>query len=96
MHDDSTPSAASGSDAHWDVRSRLQDPVDMLALALGQWQDGRPPPFARRAASTAVGQIDHMLAELHQMRARLISEIRASDDAHAARVDAMLAGRAAP
>jgi hypothetical protein len=32
-----------------------------------------------------------MLANLHAMRARLASEIRASDDTKAARVDAMLA-----
>ena len=96
MHDHSTHPPASGGDAHWNVRARLQDPLGTLATALGQWQDGRPPPFARRAASTAVDQIDLMLGELHQMRARLISEIRASDDAHAARVDAMLAGQGAP
>ena len=32
-----------------------------------------------------------MLGELHAMRSRLVSEIRASDDASAARADAMLA-----
>jgi hypothetical protein len=36
-----------------------------------------------------------MLHELHAMRARLVGEIRASDDATAARVDAMLAAKAA-
>ena len=35
-----------------------------------------------------------MLGELHQLRARLVSEIRVSDDAAAARVDAMLAREA--
>ena len=38
--------------------------------------------------------IDTMLAALHAMRSRLVSEIRASDDASAARVDAMLTGNA--
>ncbi len=35
--------------------------------------------------------VDSMLAELHQLRARLVSEVRASDDLAAARVDALLA-----
>ena len=35
--------------------------------------------------------IDRMLAELHRLRAQLMDEIRDSDDAAAARVDAMLA-----
>jgi hypothetical protein len=43
-----------------------------------------------RAANTAIVQIDAMLRELHAMRSRLVGEIRASDDARAARVDAML------
>jgi hypothetical protein len=92
MHDDSTQSAASRSDAHWDVHARLEDPMGVLAIALGQWEDGRPRPFARRAASTAMDAIDAMLADLHAMRARLVTEIRASDDATAARADALLAG----
>jgi len=40
--------------------------------------------------------IDGMLADLHAMRARLVGEIRASDDATAARADAMLASAKAP
>ena len=48
----------------------------------------------RRAANTAMDAIDGMLAELHKMRSRLVGEIRDSDDARAARVDAMLAVRA--
>jgi hypothetical protein len=34
--------------------------------------------------------IDAMLSELHALRSRLVSEIRASDDATATRVDALL------
>ena len=37
--------------------------------------------------------VDQMLANLHELRARLVAEIRASDDAAAARADALLAGR---
>ena len=38
-----------------------------------------------------MSSIDAMLRELYQLRARLVSEIRASDDAAAARADAILA-----
>jgi hypothetical protein len=67
-----------------------------LGVALAQWMardDTWAEPEVRRAASTAMNAIDAMLAELHALRARLVSEIRASDDATAARVDALLRGR---
>lgn len=35
--------------------------------------------------------VDAMLRELNELRARLVSEIRASDDAAAARADQLLA-----
>ena len=81
----------------YDVYAKLEDPMGVLSIALGQWEDRddtRPRPQAevRRAASTAMAEIDRMLAELNAMRARLVSEIRASDDASATRADAMLAG----
>jgi hypothetical protein len=65
----------------------------VLGVALAQWavrDDARADPDARRAANTAMAAIDAMLGELHQLRSRLVVEIRASDDATAARVDAML------
>jgi len=34
----------------------------------------------RQTANTAMTSIDEMLRELHQMRARLVSEIRDADD----------------
>jgi hypothetical protein len=67
--------------------------MGVLAAGLAQCEardDARPQPEARRAANTAMDAIDHMLAELHVMRARLVSEIRESDQASAARADAML------
>lgn len=67
----------------------------VLDAALAQWaarDDTRPQPEVRQAANTAMDAIDSMLAELHQLRARLVSEIRASDDLAAARADALLAG----
>jgi hypothetical protein len=72
--------------------------MGVLAIALGQWEDRddtRPQPEVRRAANKAMDEIDFMLGELHAMRARLVSEIRASDDATAARVDVLLAERQA-
>jgi hypothetical protein len=71
--------------------------MGVLSIALGQWEtrdDSKPQPEVRRAANTAMDAIDVMLATLHAMRARLVGEIRASDDASAARVDAMLSGNA--
>ena len=82
----------------YDVHARLEDPMGVLAIALGQWEDRDetgPQPEVRRAANTAMDAIDGMLRDLHAMRARLVGEIRASDDAAAARVDAMLAARRA-
>ena len=66
-------------------------------MALAQWaarDDTRPEPEVRQAANTAMDAVDAMLAELHQLRARLVSEIRASDEAAAARADALLAREA--
>ena len=74
----------------WDVYAKLEDSVGVLSVSLGQWQDGRPRAYARHAANTAMNAIDDMLRELYAMRARLVSEIRVSDDAAAARAGAML------
>lgn len=55
------------------------------------------PPLGERSASAieaghqAVGDIDQLIARLHQVRARLVSELRQDEDIRAARVDAMLA-----
>ena len=78
----------------YDVYAKLEDPMGVLSIALGQWEDRddtKPCPEARRAANKAMDTIDAMMRELHAMRARLVGEIRVSDDASAARVDAMLA-----
>jgi hypothetical protein len=78
----------------YDVYARLEDPMGVLSIALGQWagrDDSKAQPEVRRAANTAMDTMDAMLAELYKMRSRLVGEIRASDEATAARVDAMLA-----
>ena len=60
-----------------------------------RWRSGRPgrepDAHARRAANDAMDAVDRALAELHALRSRLLSEVRASDDQAAARVDALLA-----
>ena len=71
----------------------------VLGVALAQWMardDTRAEPEVRRAANTAMDAIDAMLAELYELRARLVSEIRASDDASAARADALLRANKLP
>jgi hypothetical protein len=77
----------------YDVYGKLEDPMGVLGVALAQWEtrdDGQPQPEIRRAASTAVDAIDAMLRDLQLMRSRLVSEIRVSDDAAAARADELL------
>jgi hypothetical protein len=83
----------------YDVYAKLEDPMGVLSVALAQWEtrdDTRPQPEVRRAANTAMAEIDEMLSELHAMRSRLVGEIRASDDASAARADALLTPAAWP
>lgn len=80
----------------WDARTRLGEPLDTLAIALGRWEgrdETKAQPHVRRAANEAMDAIDVMLGELHLMRARLVSEIRVADDVSAARVDRLLAER---
>lgn len=65
-----------------------------LAHALTLWavrDDSRPQAEVRQAANTAMDAIDAILREAHELRARLVGEIRASDDATAARADELLA-----
>lgn len=75
------------------LREMLNDTGALLGLMLAQW-DGRETAAdqaaARRAASVAIDAIDSLTRQLFQLRARLVSEIRHSDDAAAARVDALL------
>ena len=77
----------------YDVHAKLEDPMGVLAIALGQWEDRddtKAQPGVRKAANTAMDAIDSLLRELHLMRARLVGEIRVSDDATMVRADALL------
>jgi hypothetical protein len=74
----------------------LDAQLAVLGLALAAWnqrEDTRPQPEIRMAANTAMAAIDDQLATLHKLRQQLLTEIRKSDDATAARVDALLAAR---
>jgi hypothetical protein len=79
-----------------DYTGRLGDDghIGDLAVALAQWaarDETKADAHARRAANTAMDALDAALALLHELRSRLVGEIRASDDATAARVDELLA-----
>jgi hypothetical protein len=68
------------------VRAHVED----LAVWLAIWETRcEPDAHVRRCASDAV---DATLAELYGIRARLIGETRAANDATAIRADALLAG----
>jgi hypothetical protein len=70
-----------------------------LGAALAVWatrDDTKPQPEVRQAANTAMDAIDAMLADLYAVRQTLVTEMRASDDERAARVDAMLADQTWP
>ena len=70
--------------------------LEYLPAVVATWEsrsEDRPDAEARRAGSDAIDIIDDCLTALHALRASLISQIRTSDDANAARVDALLARR---
>ena len=82
----------------WAAAARvIVDQLEYLPAALATWEarseDRLASAEARRAANQAMDLIDDTLAALHALRASLISQIRTSDDAHAARVDELLARR---
>ncbi len=84
------------ADAYDGPLSAIRNHAEDLGAWLAIWSardDGKPDAHARRCASDAVDAIDVALRELHQVRQRLIGEIRASDDASAARVDRLLRHR---
>ncbi len=72
----------------------LRENVGTLAVALARWayrDDSTAQPGVRQAANTAIEALDAALAEAHRIRARLVDQIRRSDDATQRRVDQLLA-----
>jgi hypothetical protein len=57
---------------------------------------GERSPEAIKSAHAAIKEIDELTAQLHALRQQLAGELRADEDARAARVDAMLAARRDP
>ncbi|MGH3631152.1 MAG: hypothetical protein ACRDRL_27385 [Sciscionella sp.] len=73
------------------LRAHIAD----LGHALDTWSlrdDTKPQPEVRRAANTAIEQIDAMLAELYRLRMDLTGEMRSREDATMARTTEMLGG----
>jgi hypothetical protein len=71
--------------------SALREHVENLAAWIAIWEARKEPDaFARRCAADAVDAIDSALVALHRVRARLVTEVRAADDATAERVDELL------
>jgi adenylosuccinate lyase len=85
------PEPDTGPGAYDAALEALRSHERALAAALDVWQDrDAQDARARRCANDAMDAIDAALRELHDMRNRLTGEIRAYDDATAARVDELL------
>ena len=71
--------------------SALRSGIESVAVWLAVWEARRDPgAHARRCASDAVDAIDPAIAELRDVCARLVAEIRESDDVSTARPDELL------
>ena len=70
---------------------RLRNLAGVLGVALAQWA-GRDEggPGRRRAANEAMAIVDDMLSALQEARRELATEMRAYDDAAAARADQLI------
>ncbi|MEO6088417.1 MAG: hypothetical protein ABIQ18_35420 [Umezawaea sp.] len=82
--------------SHCDTVLVLAEQSAVLLGALDTWatrDDSIPQAGVRRSGNTAVESIDRLTRELHELRGRLLTEMRRSDDASAERVDALLARR---
>jgi hypothetical protein len=83
----------------WDrALSAIRSSIDDLGVWLAIWQArSEPDAHARRCAADAIDAADTALAELHGIRAELVTQVRQADDASAERVDRLLArSRAVP
>ena len=73
--------------------SALRGHLGELETALALWaaRDGtQAQPGVRQAANEAMDAVDGALRELHGLRSRLVSEIRAADDETMTRTEELL------
>lgn len=83
-------------DAYADESAAILRHAEDTGTFLALWSvrdDSKPNAAARRSANDAMDAIDRALAGLYKLRSRLVDDIRRSDDAAAARVDAVLRAR---
>jgi hypothetical protein len=79
--------------AYDSAMSALRGHFGELEAALALWatrDDTKAQPDIRQAANDAIDAIDGALRELHGIRAELLGEVRASDDAATARAEELL------
>jgi hypothetical protein len=87
------PDSKSDTDHSPTIRA-LDAQLGVLGIAVAQWSvrdDTKAQPEIRQVANMACAAVDDMLATLHRLRGQLVTEVRQSDDASAARTDALLA-----
>jgi hypothetical protein len=88
--DDSSPAEGERGPVEVDLVADAQALIEHLAVWATR-DDTKAQPEVRHIANTAMDIIDRLLADLHTARERLLLEIRHSDDATNARIDALLA-----
>jgi hypothetical protein len=79
--------------AYDSAQSALRGHLGELETALALWatrDDTKAQPDIRQAANDAIDAVDGALRELHGIRAELLGEVRASDDAATARAGELL------
>ena len=76
-----------------DLASPLDDELGLMNVHLAVWiarDDSKADASVTRAGNQVIDSIDVMLRQLHQLRARMVTEYRADQDIAAARADALL------
>ncbi len=92
-----------------DAAAGLEELAGLINFRVGAWQEsgsgaaGLPiPPLGQRSAKAikagyeAVKDIDQLIAQLHQVRALLVSELRQDEDGHNARIAELLGETSEP
>ena len=83
-------------DAYAAESAAIRDAAEEIGVYLAVWSmrdDSKPDAQARQMANCAMDAIDTALRELHELRARLVSDIRRSDDAATSNADPVAEAR---